>query len=282
MISLSNIKLFISDLDGTLLDDGKNISDKLLESIKELMSSGVYFSINTGREYAMLEHYLRLLNPNCPIVSNNGAEVVKYPSNEVIQRIQMPMEETRKMISFLLDNKIDFCATTISKAYFPKWSKMTEFYRDYNKLAKENNLTGFPVILIDEYDQIEEPRINKMILRTDLSDSKRAIEFAKQLDAFSFTMSSELILEIMPKGMDKYIGLKKICEYLDITLEEVCVAGDYDNDLRCLSASGMSVAPENATDKIKSVSKLIVDSNNQSGLSKIINLIIESRKNEVK
>lgn len=76
----------VSDLDGTLLNDYKEITPRALRAIAALQRQGIGFTVCTGREYATLDAYASQISPNAPMICNNGAEVIRYPTGEVISR----------------------------------------------------------------------------------------------------------------------------------------------------------------------------------------------------
>ena len=66
-------KLAASDMDGTLLDDGCNITDENLAAIRAAEAAGMIFTISTGRALCALERYLAVLDITAPIITYNGA-----------------------------------------------------------------------------------------------------------------------------------------------------------------------------------------------------------------
>lgn len=275
----SSVRLIISDLDGTLLNSEKEVDEITRQAIKKVMDRGIYFTISTGREYAMLEHFLRAVKPNAPVVSNNGGEIVSYPDDTVIFREMMPDYESKLLLRFCWDNGIDFCATTVTEAWFPKDTQMTGFYLDYVRQAERENLKGFPVMVAEQFEELADLKLNKIIVRTDLSNTQLAVDYARSFEnVFDFTMSSNTILEIMPYGSGKERGLKLLMDYLKLKKEEVCAIGDYDNDIRMLQMAGLAVVMENGLDIVKQHADIITDDNDSQGVAKILDMIAESRK----
>jgi HAD superfamily hydrolase (TIGR01484 family) len=68
-------KLFVADMDGTLLNDNKELSDRDLQMIKKLQDFGIKFAVATGRHDSMIKSYLKHLNLHVPVISCNGAIV---------------------------------------------------------------------------------------------------------------------------------------------------------------------------------------------------------------
>ena len=90
------IRLVVSDLDGTLLNDYKEITPRALRAIAALQRQGIGFTVCTGREYATLDAYASQISPNAPMICNNGAEVIRYPTGEVINPTGLPGRGVRR------------------------------------------------------------------------------------------------------------------------------------------------------------------------------------------
>src|SRR6056297_3453925 len=80
-------ELFITDLDGTLLDDEKSISSTNLEAIKKLRENQIAFSVFTGRNFYSAYEYLKLLDVEGLVALQNGALIIEMPSRKVINEI---------------------------------------------------------------------------------------------------------------------------------------------------------------------------------------------------
>ena len=264
----SLVRLVISDLDGTLLTDEKELSERSLRAIEALRRTGVLFTVCTGREYAMLDYFNRQILPTAPIVGNNGGEVIRFPSGEVIHRTLLPKQESMRFLSFCEENGVDFCVTTPVNAFFPHGTHMAQFYLDYEQQAAREGLNPFPVLTLDRVAELRDLPLNKIILRNDFPETKRAKEYLRQeTDAFDTTLSSELILEVMPRGMSKASGAQRLIRYLGLTPEECCAVGDYDNDIELFRLVGLPVAMGNAKEAVKQEARYITKCNQEDGVA---------------
>ena len=77
-------------------------------------------------------------------------------------------------------------------------------------------------------------------------------------------------LEISAKGIDKGIGLEKLCEYLHLNMSQVVVVGDADNDAEAMKKAGLAVAMGNANDQIKKLADVIVSDNDHDGCKEVL------------
>ena len=77
-------------------------------------------------------------------------------------------------------------------------------------------------------------------------------------------------LEISAKGIDKGIGLEKLCQYLNISLSQTIVVGDADNDIGAMKKAGLAVAMGNANERIKELADVMVADNDHDGCREVI------------
>ena len=94
-------KLISVDLDGTLLDDHKDISINTIKRIKELINEGVIFVITTGRPYTGTKRYLDLFPCDNPVILYNGAVIRYSKNNSVIYNNNLDPSDARKIINII-------------------------------------------------------------------------------------------------------------------------------------------------------------------------------------
>ena len=91
---------------------------------------------------------------------------------------------------------------------------------------------------------------------------------------FSIAISKPFFLEVTKLGVDKGSSLLKLANKLGIHQDEIIVVGDSYNDIPMLKVAGMPTCVENAKPEIKDICKFISTSNNNSGMTKIIESLI--------
>lgn len=92
---------------------------------------------------------------------------------------------------------------------------------------------------------------------------------------FEVFKSREIILEVMPKGVHKAVGLKLLSDYLALGKSQVMAMGDEENDLTMLEWAGLGVAMANAVPKVKAVAKAVTaKTNEESGVAEAIHKYI--------
>lgn len=258
----------VSDLDGTLLGDHKEITPRALRAITALQRQGIGFTVCTGREYATLDAYASQISPNVPMICNNGAEVIRYPTGEVISRTGLPALPIAKLLTFCRQRGIDYCITTPREAYFMPGSSMVPFYRERWAEAQALGRPGLSVIPLAAEALLPQGSFNKFILRADLPQSAPAVEYIyRELPELTCTCSSREIMEVTPRGINKADGLRQLCRYLGLRPEQCCAIGDYDNDVELLQMAGLSVAMGNARPCALAAARYCTLSNEEDGVA---------------
>ena len=101
-------KLFVADMDGTLLNDDKKLSDKNIQTIKILQDFGIKFAVATGRHDSMIKSYLKHLDLHVPVISCNGAIVREPFSDQIFLSQALPEEQSLQVIDMCKERNADF------------------------------------------------------------------------------------------------------------------------------------------------------------------------------
>ena len=103
------MKLVVSDLDGTLLNDDSEVSNETVEMIKRLKENGIEFAIATGRSFNSANKIRKKIGLEIYLICNNGANIYNK-DGQLIKNNVMPSELIRKVIKFLTENNIGYFA----------------------------------------------------------------------------------------------------------------------------------------------------------------------------
>lgn len=264
------IKLICIDLDGTLLDDEKKISEEDRGVIHLARMKGVNVTIFTGRNYYAALPYVQELGIEIPVVFQNGA-LIATPSLEKIFQMRT------------LDSKVAIEAVRLSKKYglFPVLYE-SFFSRQDMVLEREyhGNFEGYFKVnqhRIRKIDRLEDfllttERVAEVALvGEDLLIERLTRDLLEMLDGFTLVknqhIGSEIFMEVFGKGVGKEIALDFLLDLFKIDLSEVAYIGDNYNDLKIMQKVGFPIAMQNAPQDVKDVAKFVTLSNNESGVS---------------
>ena len=128
-----------------------------------------------------------------------------------------------------------------------------------------------PRLKFKDYDDIE-GKVARINFMGDEDKLDRFYEENKEaLEKDYMTMRNEsYALEVLKKSSGKSNGLKKLCEYLDIDLENVAYFGDGSNDIESIKIAGLGIAMANASKEIKEAADYVTSSNDEGGVAEFL------------
>ena len=256
--------LICTDLDGTLYRNDKTISEENKAAIEYFKREGGKFTFITGRmPYYSIDAF-NAARPNVPYGCINGAGIYDGENEKYVWTIDTPstaLELVRYVDERISDVGIQLCG--FEKTYFARENSATVRFR---------KRTGVPYCACD-YRDFTEP-LAKIILCSEeeekISRIKSMIEGHKNSCNFDFVRSERTLFEILPKGVHKGIALKKLADYLNISIERTIAVGDYDNDVEMLRVAGCGIVVSNASPAALAAADAVTVSNEENAIARII------------
>ena len=267
------IRLIAADLDGTLLDDKKNISSHTADILNEAMKQGYYFTFCTGRQAAVMWKLTKYIIPNAPIICTNGGEVWDNGARKFCYRAFLENSSVISCVKFCRQHQIDFLCRTNETEYVNEGCCYLPKMRRRNEQAVSYGAKPQGIVILDGSDDERLSGLDfiKIVCYPDSDEKEEELTaFCAEDRNITVTRSSRHFDEIMPAGNDKGTGLEHVCESLGLTLENCCVFGDYDNDIPMFRKAGFRVAMGNANETIKGMSDYVTVSNNEDGVANAI------------
>lgn len=270
MYDLDMYKMIVTDLDETLLNDEKHVSEKDKEAIDSLKN--VRFAVASGRGFVSIQEVLKEIGlydkENTYSISLNGAIITENKGNRIIHCDYMPYEKAEKI--FRIGVSLDTCIHVYTPYMTYVWN-LTEEERIY-----VNGRIELTPMESDDISFLKNDRIMKILfVNTDMDYLHRLRKELDLEDEYAITFSANRYLEFNNPGVNKGDGLHKLCEILDIDISQSIAAGDSLNDREILKEAGLSVGVANAVAQIRDVCDVILESdNNHSPMSEIIDRFI--------
>ena len=255
--------LICTDLDGTLLSSDREISAENLSAIEYFKSEGGFFTFVTGRPHHTAGKIYEKVCPNVPYVCLNGGGVYDGADDKFLHFETVPKDKLFVMLDFVSEfmPEMGIQANTEKAIYFCRESEAMEDFR---------KATGYPMNKTD-YREIEEP-IQKILFvhREDakikaLSEALLSHSLASEFD---FIRSEATLYEILPKGVSKGSGMKRLASLLGV--DKTVAVGDYFNDISMIKAAKVGIAVGNAVDEAKEAADIVTVDNDHSAIAKII------------
>jgi len=254
--------LIATDLDGTLLDNKKQIGKKTLEAVEYFMAEGGYFTVATGRMHQSYGQLLDLVPLNAPVIFANGAQLYDYKTDKILWQTDLDGDSA----AFAADLMDKFPQTAL-EVYRHKESYV---YR-INRISKEHvEVFKIDAKLCSSIDEIPLPW-TKMLFTDEPDVLRAAAEYGKRVyGKANFRFSTPTFLEIFSGATDKGRGVLRLAEMLGVAASRVYTAGDQENDLDMLRAAALSFAPENASAAVKKEAAVILPDNEHDTIASMV------------
>ena len=239
------VKLFVSDLDGTMLPSGDIVSSENIAAVQCAVRAGVTVTIATGRMFEAALPVAEALGVDVPIIAYNGA-LIKNPSGRIYEEHAIDPMLARDIITFAQARGWYIQSYSGGVLRYAVACEESRFYEDSQKITgKAVGRDGMLAYVTGNC---------KLLLVTE----GRAVSEARAqilMDAFGahigVTRSADRLVEIVVKGVSKASALTALAAKLGITADETMAIGDAYNDLPMLKAAGKSVAMGNAFPEVK-------------------------------
>ena len=259
-----NVKLFVSDIDGTLLPEGGRVSKENIKAIRALESAGVHFVLATGRMYKATLPIAEQLGVHVPIIAYNGA-LIKSSAGEVIHTQFMNEVIVKKILTFFEQRNWHVQSYSEDELYFAKRDRYVQYYEDMQKIT--GNEVGWDGM------KAHTANVTKLLSISGKSDelTNRMREIKKFFGAqVEVTRSNDLFAEFLAGGCTKAGAVKVIADKLSIDRTEIMAIGDSENDLPMLRSVGRSIAMGNAIPAVKKSSFYRTDLCENDGFAKAV------------
>lgn len=263
-----SIKLIVTDLDGTLLQEGTDrLNPEYYPVIRKLKEKGIAFAAASGRQYHSICHIFEPVKADVYVVAQNGSYVSYQGQDIYVQNMDYDkaMTLTRQLLSIpngevLVNNKLMMYSQS-----------RDEKFLDWMRYGYRNTITRIDDLLALDMD------INMVSLYMKEHIEEEGSKIREQWkDSFNCTIAGVGWLDCLDKGVNKGAALKALQKSLGITAEETMAFGDGMNDVEMLKAAGESYAMQNARAEVKAVAKYIADSNENDGVLKELYRLLEA------
>lgn len=265
----NEIKLIVSDIDGTILDSHHRLDTKLQEVVMLLKEQNIPLVLASARSPKGIIPLVKDLDMlEFPLVAYNGA-LIGYLEDEVFQALS---EQT--ISGYELCRILD-----LLKKYFPTisvnlYSGMDWLVATADQWVKsEATITGETpyVCQLEEFVK-KAPSVHKLLLIGDEAEIVSCFAFLQEQSFLetSFYLSKSNYLEVTHKEVSKEQALHFLTDYYGLFLEQVMAVGDNFNDLPMLKAAGLGIAMGNAPEEVISQVNTKTLSNDHRGVSTAI------------
>lgn len=260
-------KILVLDIDGTLTNSKKQITNATKEAIWNIMDKGHLIALASGRPTPGMRRYekeLELDKRGGYLLSYNGAKIVECTGNQVIHQNFLPLQVVPALYEFAVQRGaglITYDGDVVISAFEPD---------EFIKL--EAGINWLPVRHQPDFVEYVDYNVNKCLMT---APGEQAAVYEKELqalfgDIISIYRSEPFFIEIMPKDINKAVGLELVLKSLGMGAEQAVCCGDGYNDISMIEYAGMGVAMGNAQPAVKEAADYIAPGNDEDGLVEVI------------
>lgn len=267
MIDLSNIKLVVSDMDGTLLNSKGEVSPQFFELFKKLQEKNITFCAASGRQHNSIVDKLAPIKNDIYVIAENGG-VAKHGSDVLLSNFLAP-EKVFKIIPLIREiegaNMVLCCNNS---AYIESKDErfIALFQEYYHSFQQVNDLME---------TAIESPAFKIAVYHFDSSEQFIYPAIQELNHEVLLKVSGKNWLDISDKQANKGNALKALQQKLNITKAETLVFADYHNDIEMMQEAKYSFAMENAHKDIKTLATHQTTSNDNYGVEAVLEQLID-------
>lgn len=261
---IMNYKLVAIDMDGTLLNDDKEIPIENKKIIDELADRGVNFVLASGRPYQSLAPYTEKLEVYLPLISANGSLVKSSLTEKTYHQSDLPLEEAQEIIDYGLENDYGVSVYYDGRV-LTNSEELAQGHWELEKIRPK---------VVEDLKLSESPI--KIIYYGAETEIDQAFSFVgeKYKNKLYVTRSDEQYLEVMNIAVSKGQALQQMMDKMNIDPEEVIAIGNNFNDVAMFEVAGLAVAMANAPQEVKEEADMVTDSNDEHGVATALERIL--------
>lgn len=258
--------IIMTDLDGTLLNDKKQVSEKDIKAINDFRANGGLFTLATGRGVAMARNIVEKLKVDMPCVIFNGAAVYDFKKDEFLWHSSMP--DCASDYIRMLQKEFPDIGLEILHA-----DKV--YVTNNNRTVEEHMAIESIVPVYCGLEDVPKEGWLKVLIAYPPEKIHKIMEFTAEncKNGINWVHSSPMYYEMLPEGVSKGSGYKRLLEVIGKTDYFTVASGDFGNDYDMVRTADLGVAVANAQQPVKDAAKLVVGDNNSSPMSQIIDYI---------
>ena len=272
---MSKIKAIVMDVDGTLTNGKKQITEKTKEVLLKSQSKGIKLILASGRPTTGLIGFAKELEMdknNGLLVSFNGSKVVDCETCEELFNEPMSIEEGKAVLEHMKKFEV---RPMVDKGEYMLVNNVfdNKIYarngQEINIIEYESRGGNYKLCEIDDLAEYIDYPLNKILTAGQPDYLKE--HYREMMEPFKDKLScmftADFYFEFTAKGIDKAKALETVLKPMGINEDEIISFGDGQNDLSIIKYAGIGVAMENAVDELKEQADEITLSNEDDGIA---------------
>ena len=251
------------DIDGTLRDNNKNISQRTINVIEKLVRNGILVVISSGGPRKYTENVSKESKASNSIISSNGASIYDYGDKKIIYENIMDKQACIELYKVAKNAGVNFAMNVGDDRIEIKANDDISqiLGTDIENFIYKNNIVQC-IILDEDYNKIKG-------LYTDIKKVKNVEIINRHISLIDDNASKigNIYYDIASKNTNKGNGILEFCKVLNINIKDTIAIGNDFNDVPMFNVVGYSVAMQNSDDEVKKYADEITKSNEDDGVA---------------
>ena len=269
MKKLRSIKAVFIDIDGTLTNSKKEITDYTKIAIKRIVENGIYVVLCSGRSNKDVCKYSENVHASEYVISSNGAQIYNYKTNMNLYKDEIKYITVEKLWNYCISNNLEIILNSKDKQYGNNIF-FSDIYRGRT--------------IINDIKSLKEKEIYQIMINSNnFLNTKKCIEFVNRVENVKINNYSRDYLNnnteskepyyifVNNKLVDKGRAINSFLEVMNIKKEETICFGDRINDITMFNSCGKTIAMNNADEDLKRIANYITLSNDENGVAEFLN-----------
>jgi Cof subfamily protein (haloacid dehalogenase superfamily) len=261
------IRLFLADVDGTLVTNDKVLTDRAIAAVAKLKQAGILFAITSGRPPRGMTMLVEPLQLTMPIAAFNGGVFV-HPDMSVINQQVIPDEVTPTVIEVLGTHGLDVWVYRGADWYI----------RDPHgpHVAREGWTVKFDPTVVDSFASVSDHVAKVVGVSDDYDAVQKGVDAVRERfgDHVSAARSQPYYADVTNPNANKGGVVQYLSQTYEIPTEQIATIGDQPNDVLMFAHSGLSIAMGNASHEVQEAARRVTTSNEDEGFANAVERFI--------
>lgn len=275
------IKAVFIDIDETLTNSQREVTEKTKLEIKKCVENGVKIILTSGRSRREAMDFQEQIGTSPYIVSSNGASAYDAENGVEIYNERIDPQMVLQLIKYSRENgyriKLNYKDLLVmNEAAYPDEKDKEVSYEELERVAVEEQVVQC-VITSTDFEKMK-------VFRDYIKNECVGIAVANESKRFKnpdLKPSRNYYCDVASVKVSKGNAVKAVCEYFEIKPEEIVTIGDGENDLSMFELTPNSVAMGNSLPEIKEKANYVTASNDEDGVAKVLGFIIKVNEKEM-
>jgi hypothetical protein len=278
--SLKNLKLIVSDIDGTLLDDQGELGVESKKLIRELMKRDVIISLATGRLHSAVLEIAKEISLNGFIISLDGALIKNYVSDETVFESFLKKRHVKKALELSENLLVSIVLCHGTSIYYTENnsiipSLLSKYGAFYTKVSSYDDYITGTLEIVCSGD-----------VKSSIKQMEEKFNFPSTIGCNTSYFRSKkneniFYLEIRKAGCSKGKAYRRLLRHLKLKHEQAAVIGDWYNDITMFDTKGVKVAVANAIPELLSAADIVTaKANKEDGIAEFFEMVLKAQRDK--